>query len=84
MLTTLDLPEPLLRSVNAEAALRGIHVGELVVSYHEKGLADSRQRSTAAPRTVAIPEPVKEFTGFISAKTNAEMEEILAQSVAGD
>jgi hypothetical protein len=81
MLTTLDLPEPLLRSVRAEAALRGVDVGGLVTSYLEQGLADT---SSSAKEAKTFPEPVKDFTGFISAKTNAEMEEILAQSVAGD
>lgn len=41
MRTTLDLPDPLFRTLKARAALQGRSLKDLVVSYVERGLRES-------------------------------------------
>jgi hypothetical protein len=40
MRTTLDLPDPLFRTLKAQAALQGRSLKDLVVSYVERGLRE--------------------------------------------
>ena len=51
MRTTLDLPDPLFRTLKARAALQGRSLKDLVVSYVERGLREPPAPSTTAPQT---------------------------------
>jgi hypothetical protein len=76
MRTTIDLPDDLFRRAKSEAALRGISLEELVVTFVDRGLNawDSEEQfGHDRPFPVFFPS-----TGVpIPSLTNAEIDEIL-------
>lgn len=61
MRTTLDLPDPLFRTLKSRAALDGVSLKELVVGYLQLGLSQSAPSAAAgqrAPFPVLIDGPL--------------------------
>ncbi len=72
MRTTLDLPDPLFRSLKARAAMDGTSLKDLVVRLVQAGLAQSTQ--TAHLKRSPLPVLV---SGPIAAMTNAQLYALL-------
>lgn len=62
MRTTLDLPDPLFRTLKARAALQGRSLKDLVVSYVERGLRESSAPSTAPAQDRRWEDQLDPFT----------------------
>jgi hypothetical protein len=82
--TTIDLPEATLRQLKARAALSGVPMKDLVLSFVERGL--SQQHSAPAePGRSALPTIVPNKPLAVRDPSNARLFEILheAQTHAG-
>lgn len=55
MRTTLDLPDPLLRQLKAQAALEGTTLKQLIRDTIERGLAAAARPTKAVSRRSAVP-----------------------------
>lgn len=62
MRTTLDLPDPLFRTLKARAALQGRSLKDLVVSYVERGLREPSVPPTAPAQDRSWEDQLDPFT----------------------
>ncbi len=62
MRTTLELPDPLFRTLKARAALQGRSLKDLVVSYVERGLREPTTASTTAAPAQDWQDQLDPFT----------------------
>ncbi len=82
MNTTLDLPDDLYQDLEAESALRGTELRELVMSLIRSGLP-KRQRGGSPSRQRSPLPSLQSFGGQMHPSlTNAEIEDILTAEEA--
>lgn len=62
MRTSLDLPDPLFRTLKARAALQGSSLKDLVVSYVERGLRESPSATIASAQDHSWEDRLDPFT----------------------
>ena len=62
MRTTLDLPDPLFRTLKARAALQGRSLKDLVVSYVERGLREPATTAIAPTQDRSWEDQLDPFT----------------------
>ena len=62
MKTSLDFPDPLFRQLKAQAALQGSSLKNLVVSFVERGLRESRAAPAPASLDRSWEEQLDPFT----------------------
>lgn len=62
MRTTLDLPDPLFRTLKARAALQGRSLKDLVVSYVERGLREPSTPAAASTQDRSWEDRLDPFT----------------------
>lgn len=62
MKTSLDFPDPLFRQLKAQAALQGSSLKNLVVSFVERGLRESKAASATTPQDHSWEDQLDPFT----------------------